>query len=197
MKDKKSNRDFQGLSLFEKRGVCVYLHNLINIMAVLEKLFDLFEGKDAWDKGKKLSQEEYRIGDEVAAYFYFVTSSRIWGFHKWNLSEKDAYTVLDTVSIHLLNAFHIEKPNKRLKEYRNMAERGVESLLGHFAGEIIRLLGKDKRGRAKPIQIQEITRNQLTGPFLKGLGRISVLSELEMDATIKDYSVNFPRFLKI
>lgn len=183
--------------ILKKRGICVYLHNLTNIMAVLEKLFDLFEGKNAWSKEEKLSQEKYEIGKEVASYFYCATVNRIWGDQKWDLSEKDAYTVLDTASDYFVNIFGIENPNERLKEHRNVAGRGVESPLGHLSGNIIKLLREDNKSRAKPIQIQEIIRNQLIDPFLKGLEQISSLSEPEMDAMIQDFRLNFPHLVKI
>jgi len=183
------------LSLLEKRGICVYIHNLTNISAVLKKLFDLFKGKAAQEKSGKLSREEWKIADEVAAYFHFITVNQIWGLHSWGLSKDDAYMVLDTATSYLFNVFHIANHDKKLKEYRNMIENGIESSLGHLSENIINIVKEDIRSRVKPILIQGIVRNQLISHFLGGLKQISNFSEPEMDAEISDFKLDFPHFV--
>ncbi len=195
-KNKKSNQNFKKLPLLKKKGICVYLCNLTNTSAALKKLFDLFEGKNAWRKRQKLSQEGYRIGDEIASYFYFATVNRIWGDQKWDLSKKEAYTVLDTLSDYLLNVFYIENPSERLKAYRNSAKNNAKGSLKLVSDNIIKILKKGNRSQSKLTQISTIISCQLNNFFIR-LEEIPEASEEEMDAMIKNSIVNFPRFLKI
>ncbi len=194
--NKRFNQSFKELPLLEKRGICAYLCNLTNTFAVLKKLFDLLEGKNAWRKRQKLSQEGYRMGDEIASYFYFVTVNRVWGDQKWDLSKKEAYVVLDTLSDYLFNVFYIESPNERLKAYRNSAKGNAKGSLKLVSENIIKILKKDNRSQNKLTQIPTIISCQLNNFFIR-FEEIPEASEEEIDAMIKDSIVNFPRFLKI
>jgi len=177
--------DPRELPSFKKKGICIYIKDVLIIAEILKSLFETI-GEE-----KKLSKkEDALIRKEVASYIYFETVEQIWKYQEGDLPENEARKVLDVVSTYFAHSYHIDNLPEKLEEYRR-AENPLWQVSRNI-GKIAKRHGALLQGHIA-VDISGAVKYFL----IDGIRLAFRLSETEMAEAIEDFFVNYyPKFIE-